>query len=193
MAIAIARLTTCSTSARTSPPVLRYAPTGAGRVHTTSRYGARTQPSRIAIIRARWHADIVDRSVDSFVAEWQTVEGASPIDIFDVPGALEIPLHAQTLARNGRYSAIVATAFVVDGGIYRHEFVANTVLDAMMRVQLDTGVPILSAVLTPHHFQESEAHIQFFKEHFIIKGREVASACRHILAERAKLLPAVTV
>ncbi|MFS8111705.1 6,7-dimethyl-8-ribityllumazine synthase [Rhizobium jaguaris] len=152
-----------------------------------------TQPSRIALIRARWHADIVDRCVDSFVAEWQTAEGASPIDIFDVPGALEIPLHAQTLARNGRYSAIVATAFVVDGGIYRHEFVANTVLDAMMRVQLDTSVPVLSAVLTPHHFQESEAHIQFFKEHFIIKGREVATACRQILSERAKLLPSVTV
>ena len=82
---------------------------------------------------------------------------------------------------------------MVDGGIYRHEFVANTVLDAMMRVQLDTGVPILSAVLTPHHFQESEAHIQFFKEHFVLKGREVANSCRQILAERAKLLPSVTV
>jgi len=62
-----------------------------------------------------------------------------------------------------------------------------------MRVQLDTGVPILSAVLTPHHFQESEAHIQFFKEHFVLKGREVATSCRQILAERAKLLPSVTV
>ncbi|MDE1994090.1 MAG: 6,7-dimethyl-8-ribityllumazine synthase [Rhizobiaceae bacterium] len=152
-----------------------------------------TQPSRVALIRARWHADIVDQCVDSFVAEWQQTEGAPAIDVFDVPGALEIPLHAQTLARNGRYTAIVATAFVVDGGIYRHEFVADTVLNAMMRVQLDTGIPILSAVLTPHHFQESEAHIQFFKEHFVIKGREVASACRQILGERAKLLPSVTI
>jgi 6,7-dimethyl-8-ribityllumazine synthase len=152
-----------------------------------------TQPGRIALIRARWHADIVDQCVDSFVVEWQKTESASPIDIFDVPGALEIPLHAQTLARNGRYSAIVATAFVVDGGIYRHDFVADTVLDAMMRVQLDTGVPILSTVLTPHHFQETEAHIHFFKQHFVIKGQEVANACRQILGERAKLLPSVTV
>ncbi|AVA22152.1 6,7-dimethyl-8-ribityllumazine synthase [Rhizobium sp. LEGMi198b] len=152
-----------------------------------------TQPGRIALIRARWHADIVDQCVDAFIAEWQKTEGASPIDIFDVPGALEIPLHAQTLARNGRYSAIIATAFVVDGGIYRHDFVADTVLDAMMRVQLDTGVPILSTVLTPHHFQETEAHIHFFKQHFVIKGQEVANACRQILSERAKLLPSVTV
>jgi 6,7-dimethyl-8-ribityllumazine synthase len=146
------------------------------------------QQSRIAIIRARWHAEIVDQSVDGFISEWQQTEGAAPVDVFDVPGALEIPLHAQLLARSGRYSAIVATAFVVDGGIYRHEFVADTVLEAMMRVQLDTGVPILSAVLTPHHFQESEAHIRFFREHFVLKGREVASACRHILTERTKFL-----
>src|SRR6202012_2836598 len=109
------------------------------------------QQSRIAIIRARWHSEIVDQSVEGFISEWQQTEGAAPVDVFDVPGALEIPLHAQLLARSGRYSAIVATAFVVDGGIYRHEFVADTVLEAMMRVQLDTGVPILSAVLRPHH------------------------------------------
>lgn len=147
-----------------------------------------TQPARIAVIRARWHAEIVDQCVDSFVTEWQKGDNAAPVDIFDVPGALEIPLHAQTLARNGRYAAIIATAFVVDGGIYRHDFVAGTVLDAMMRVQLDTGVPVLSTVLTPHHFQETEAHIRFFKDHFVIKGREAANACRQILGERAKLL-----
>lgn len=146
------------------------------------------QQGRIAIIRARWHAEIVDQCVDSFIAEWQQVEGAPAVDIFDVPGALEIPLHAQMLARSGRYAAIVGTAFVVDGGIYRHDFVADTVLEAMMRVQLDQGLPILSAVLTPHHFQESEAHIGFFKDHFVIKGREAAHACRQILAERAKFL-----
>ena len=87
-----------------------------------------------------------------------------------------------------RFAAIIATAFVVDGGIYRHDFVAGTVLDAMVRVQLDTGVPVLSAVLTPHHFQESDAHIRFFKDHFVIKGKEMANACQQILSERAKLL-----
>ena len=104
---------------------------------------------KIAIIRARWHADIVDQCVNSFVAHWQNLGGkASDVEIFDVPGALEIPLHAQTLARTGRFSAIIGSAFVVDGGIYRHDFVAATVLDGMMRVQLDTGVPIIFCVLT---------------------------------------------
>ena len=144
--------------------------------------------TRIAIIRARWHADIVDRCVDSFIAEWEKLGGkAADVEVFDVPGALEIPLHAQTLIATGRFSAVLGTAFVVDGGIYRHDFVAGTVLDAMMRVSLDSGVPVLSAVLTPHNFQESEAHIAFFTDHFVIKGREAAHAAKNILDARARI------
>ena len=69
---------------------------------------------------------------------------------FEVPGAFEIPLHAKRLARSRPLRArSSACALVVDGGIYRHEFVAAAVIDGLMRVQLDTGVPVLSAVLTP--------------------------------------------
>ena len=143
---------------------------------------------KIAIIRARWHADIVDQCVNSFVAHWQKLGGsASDVEIFDVPGALEIPLHAQTLARTGRFSAIIGSAFVVDGGIYRHDFVAGTVLDGMMRVQLDTGVPVFSAVLTPQHFHEHEEHRRFFMEHLAVKGKEVAQACLTTVASLQKV------
>ena len=143
--------------------------------------------TRIAVIRARWHAGIVDRCVDSFVAEWAALGGrAEYVEIVDVPGALEIPLHAQLLARTGRYSAILGVAFVVDGGIYRHDFVAGTVVDALVKVGLDTNVPVLSAVLTPHNFQESEAHIAFFRDHFVVKGKEAAHAASQIIDARAR-------
>ncbi|MET3857835.1 6,7-dimethyl-8-ribityllumazine synthase [Rhizobium sp. OAE497] len=146
------------------------------------------QGIKIAVVRARWHAGIVDQCVNSFVSTWQAQGGnAADVEIFDVPGALEIPLHAQTLARTGKYAAVLGCAFVVDGGIYRHDFVAGTVLDGLMRVQLDTSIPVLSAVLTPHHFQESEAHIEFFMNHFVIKGQEAANACRAILEARSNL------
>ena len=97
--------------------------------------------------------------------------------IRDRPGAYEIPLHAQVLARTGRYAGIVASGFVVDGGIYRHDFVAQAVIDGLMRVQLDTGVPVFSAVLTPHHFHEHEQHREFYFQHFVKKGQEAAQAC----------------
>ena len=147
-----------------------------------------TPSARIAVIRARWHAGIVDQAVTSFIAEWQALGGRSEdIDVIDVPGALEIPLQAQLLAKTGRYSAILGVALVVDGGIYRHDFVAGAVVDGIVRVGLDTNVPVLSAVLTPHNFQESEAHIAFFRDHFVIKGKEAAHAARQVLDARAQV------
>lgn len=65
---------------------------------------------------------------------------------------------------------------MIDGGIYRHEFVAAAVVDALMRVQLDADVPVFSAVLTPHHFHEQDEHRMFYSRHFEVKGTELASA-----------------
>ena len=133
---------------------------------------------RIAFVQACWHREIVDQGRDAFVAEIAR-QGVSSdqIDLYEVPGSLEIPLQAKRLAKTGKYSSIVAAGFVVDGGIYRHEFVAQTVLDALMRIQLDTDVPIISMVLTPQNFHEHDAHHGFFHEHFKIKGAEAAVAC----------------
>ena len=99
----------------------------------------------------------------------------------------EIPLHAKILAASGRYDAIVATGLIVDGGIYAHEYVSEAVISGLMRVQLDTDVPVLSAVLTPRHFHEHEAHHRFFREHFLVKGTEVATACALTLENMRRL------
>jgi len=137
---------------------------------------------RIAFIKASWHADIIQHCHASFIKELsQRGWSSNQIQAFDVPGALEIPLLAKTLASTGNYSCIVASAFVVDGGIYRHEFVASTVLDALMDIQLQTNIPIISAVLTPHNYQETSAHDNFFAKHFKTKGIEAAIACDEIL------------
>ncbi|OWK22503.1 riboflavin synthase subunit beta [Mesorhizobium amorphae CCBAU 01583] len=143
---------------------------------------------RVAVIRARWHADIVDQCVAAFEAELAVLGGGRfAVDVFNVPGAYEIPLHAKTLAGTGRYAAILGTAFVVNGGIYRHDFVAGAVIDGMMNVQLAAGVPVLSAVLTPHNYHDSAEHHRFFFEHFQVKGKEAAKACVEILAAREQI------
>jgi 6,7-dimethyl-8-ribityllumazine synthase len=138
---------------------------------------------RIAFVQSCWHKDIVDQCRLAFLAELARLGTAeSSVDIFEVPGAFEIPLQSKLLAKTGRYAAIVAAGFVVDGGIYRHEFVAEAVISALMRVQIDTEVPIISAVLTPQHFHEHEEHRRFFREHFLVKGAEAASACARTVA-----------
>ena len=143
---------------------------------------------RIAFVHACWHRDIVVEAHAGFV-EAMTDAGFPPeaIEVYETPGAFEIPLHAQALARTGRYAAIVAAAFVVDGGIYRHEFVAETVVGALMQVQLATETPVFSVVLTPHHFHEHEVHRRFFHDHFRVKGAEAAKACTATLESLAKL------
>jgi 6,7-dimethyl-8-ribityllumazine synthase len=133
---------------------------------------------RVAFVQAQWHSDIVHQARDAFLEEMARQGFARErIDVIDVPGAFEIPLHAKRLALSRRYAAIVGCALVVDGGIYRHEFVANTVVSTLMSLQLETNVPMLSAVLTPHHFHEHVEHRKYFHRHFAIKGTEAADAC----------------
>ncbi|MFA7555183.1 MAG: 6,7-dimethyl-8-ribityllumazine synthase [Spongiibacteraceae bacterium] len=145
-----------------------------------------SKPSRIAILQACWHQDIVNRCVESFIAETTALSG-TVVDVIAVPGAYEIPLQAKLLAESGDYMAIVGAALVVDGGIYRHDFVAQAVVSGMMQVQLETRVPVFSVVLTPHHFHETEEHRQFFKEHFVKKGKEAAQSCDQVLRQLARL------
>lgn len=143
---------------------------------------------KIAYIQAGWHRHIVSQAYQSFVETCaSTGISESCIELFEVPGSLEIPLQAKLLAKMGNYQVIVAAGLIVDGGIYRHDFVAATVLDAMMQIQLETEVPILSVVLTPHQFQETGAHESFFHEHFKLKGREAALACVQTLENLEEL------
>jgi 6,7-dimethyl-8-ribityllumazine synthase len=142
--------------------------------------------TRYAFIKANWHADIVSRALIGF----QEIIPPSDVDVFDVPGAFEMPLLARDLAKTGQYGAVAAAAFVVDGGIYRHEFVAQAVIDGLMRASLDTDVPILSVSLTPHQYQETAHHKAIFQEHFIEKGREAARAALMITEARTRLAEA---
>jgi 6,7-dimethyl-8-ribityllumazine synthase len=132
---------------------------------------------RIAFIKAGWHAEIINQGQQTFI-EHLAAAGISKtlIDIIEVPGSLEIPLQAQTMAQTGRYALIACGGFVVDGGIYRHEFVTHAVIDGIMRVMLDTGIPILSMILTPKNSYEHDRDKQFFLEHFKLKGEELANA-----------------
>jgi 6,7-dimethyl-8-ribityllumazine synthase len=131
--------------------------------------------NRIALVAARWHAEIVDQAVTACRAGLAE-HGFTDVDVIEVPGAFEIPLRIKRLAESGQYAALAGCALVIDGGIYRHEFVAATVVDALMRVQLDTDVPVFSAVLTPHHFHEHDEHQAYFARHFELKGAELADA-----------------
>jgi len=139
--------------------------------------------TRYAFVKAGWHAAIVDRALEGFLQ----IIPAEQVDVFDVPGAFEMPLMARDLAASGRYGAVACAAFVVDGGIYRHDFVAQAVVSGLMQAGLETGVPVLSVSLTPHQYQETAHHDAIYRAHFVQKGREAAEAALKITAARQAL------
>ena len=147
-------------------------------IQSSSNPSDEAKSKNIAIISASWHADIVDQASKSIESELRRSDAHMCIKHLRVPGAYEIPLHAKLLAKSKHFDAIIACALVVDGGIYRHDFVGQAVIDGMMRVQLDTEVPVFSVVLTPHHFHEHDEHRKYFKEHYVKKGIEAAYACK---------------
>ena len=67
---------------------------------------------------------------------------------------------------------------------------ASAVIDGLMRVQLETCVPVFSMVLTPHHFHEHDTHREFFATHFRSKSREAAEAVVGTLAGHDAILRA---
>jgi 6,7-dimethyl-8-ribityllumazine synthase len=155
---------------------------------SSTNFTAETQ--RIAFLHATWHQDIVLNCLLGFKKELASRGyDVSLIDVIPVPGAFEIPLQAKLLAKSGQYSAIAASALVVDGGIYRHDFVAQAVCNALMQIQLETEVPVVTAVLTPHNFHEHDEHKNYYSNHFINKGTELANACDQAiqLTEKAKM------
>ena len=142
-----------------------------------------TKPQRVAFVQSAWHREVIEQCRLAFLAEIEErgIERAR-IDLFEVPGSFEIPLHVQLLAKTRRYTAIVAAGLVVDD-----EYIAETVIRALMDVQLRTEVPVFSAVLTPQQFHETAAHFDFFRTHFATKGVEVAEACANTLLSLERL------
>ena len=140
-------------------------------------------PVQYAFVKANWHSEIVDQALTGFM----DIIPESQIEIFDVPGAFELPLVARDLARTGKYAAVIAAALVVDGGIYKHEFVAQAVVNGLMQAGMDSDIPVLSVSLTPHQFQDTGHHINIYKDHFNLKGREAARAALTIANVRSKL------
>ena len=79
-----------------------------------------TNNGKIAFIQAGWHREIVDQARLSFIDELSANDfDTSRVEVFDVPGSLEIPLQAKLLAQSGRYAAIVGCGFVINGGAAR--------------------------------------------------------------------------
>ncbi|MBV8061009.1 MAG: 6,7-dimethyl-8-ribityllumazine synthase [Alphaproteobacteria bacterium] len=140
--------------------------------------------SRIGLITSSWHDQHVTACTESFFMRLREegVDTHSVVTMVDAPGALEFPMLAKRMALTGEYAVIAVAALIVDNGIYRHEFISSAVINGIVQVSIETGVPVLSAALTPHHFHEHGAHQEFFNKHMHLKGVELAEAALKVVA-----------
>ena len=67
----------------------------------------------VAFVQACWHRELVDLCRDGFVEALRDVDPEREVELFEVPGSFELPLHAQLLACSGRHDAVVAAGAVV--------------------------------------------------------------------------------
>ena len=112
---------------------------------------------KVAYIEAGWHREIIEQGKYAFVENLRELNEEIEVEFFEAPGSLEIPLLAKLLAEKGDYEAIVCAGLIVNGGIYRHEFVATAVINGISAVSLECKIPVLSMVLTPINFNENES------------------------------------
>ena len=77
------------------------------------------------------------------------------IDIVKVPGAFEIPLAAQKLAKTGKYNALITLGAVIKGSTPHFDYVSAEVSKGVAHVALETGVPVIFGVLTTDNIEQA--------------------------------------
>lgn len=111
---------------------------------------------RFGIVVARFNSFVTERLLAG-AQDTLTRHGVEPddVDVVRVPGAFEIPLGAQELARSGRYDAVICLGAVIRGETPHFDYVCSQVAAGVSRVGLETGVPTLFGVLTTNTVEEA--------------------------------------
>jgi 6,7-dimethyl-8-ribityllumazine synthase len=114
--------------------------------------------ARYAILASRWNPRITDALVEG-ARQAMLAHGVNEqaLDIVRVPGALELPLAAQALARGGRHAALVALGCVVRGDTRHYEHVADGCAQGLLQVSLEHGLPVANGVLAVERHVDAEA------------------------------------
>ena len=136
-----------------------------------------------AIAVARFYEDLAERLVAGAQAVF-AAQGHADAEVFDVPGAFELPLAASYAARSGRFAGVACLGAVIRGETEHYEFVCQQAAAGVMRVQLDTGVPCAFGVLTCETMEQALARAGGNKRD---QGRHAAEAVLRMAALRSAL------
>ncbi len=138
---------------------------------------------RYAIVVGRFYAELAERLVSSATRIFEQA-GADAVDIFDVPGAFELPLAAQMAAQTGRYEGIACLGAVIRGETSHYDYVCNEAARGIQDVALRSGVPCGFGVVTVESMEQAMARTGGGKRD---QGAHAAEAVLALLRVRAEL------
>jgi 6,7-dimethyl-8-ribityllumazine synthase len=138
---------------------------------------------RFAIAVGRFYEDLAERLEAGARAAFAQA-GHTDVEVFDVPGAFELPLAASYAAQTGRFAGVACLGAVIRGETDHYDFVCAQTAHGVMRVQLDTGVPCAFGVLTCATMEQALARAGGDKRD---QGRHAAEAVLAMAALRAQL------
>jgi len=138
---------------------------------------------RFAIVVGRFYEDLAEALVASASDVFERA-GAEGVDVFDVPGAYELPLAAQYCAESGRYAGVAALGAVIRGETSHYDHVCAEAARGIQDVQLRTGVPCAFGVLTVETMEQAIARTGGGKRD---QGEHAAQAVLALAALREQL------
>jgi 6,7-dimethyl-8-ribityllumazine synthase len=139
--------------------------------------------SHFAIAVGRFYDELAERLLAGARRAFEEA-GDLDVEVFDVPGAFELPLAASYAARTGRFAGVACLGAVIRGETDHYDFVCSEAARGVMRVQLDTGVPCAFGVLTCHTMEQALARAGGGKRD---QGRRAAEAVLRMAALRREL------
>lgn len=145
---------------------------------------ARTRTRTYAIAVGRFYEELAERLVAGARAAFNEA-GGHQVEVFDVPGAYELPLAASYLAGTGRFAGVACLGAVIRGETDHYDFVCSETARGIMDVQLRTGVPCSFGVLTCETMDQALARSGGGKRD---QGRHAAEAVMRLAQLRAELL-----
>jgi 6,7-dimethyl-8-ribityllumazine synthase len=137
-----------------------------------------------AIVVARFYEDLAERLVAGATSAFAR-DGEHVVEVFDVPGAFELPLGASYAAASGRFAGVACLGAVIRGETDHYDFVCTQAAGGVMRVQLDTGVPCAFGVLTCQTMEQALARAGGGKRD---QGAHAAEAVLRMAALRRELI-----
>lgn len=119
-----------------------------------------TGAGRYAILVSRWNDLITSRLLEGSLDTLKRHAGSEfsledQVDIIWAPGAYELPLVAQKLAKSGKYVAVIALACVIRGGTPHFDYLASEVTKGLANVSLDTEIPVAFGILTTNSIEQA--------------------------------------